>query len=691
MREGIGSRESIRAGRWQPRWRSLLGAALFTGLAPVSLAQQALDPFDLRRLDGGVFSGSERRVQEAIKPRARPAKTIIRADMPRHETSLSSLKLSIKGFLREGHPDIDQAGLDRVLAPWKDRELSFPEFEAAVHAAARYLRETGHPNAEVKISRLLVGDGAIAVAIQGLTPTTQVAENVTPRIQIKAFKFSGVTVASDEELQKVVAEWAEKELTVKEMEQPAEAVAAYLRTKGYTLAQAYLPPQRIDTGVLEIAVQEGIVDGTAGQNGLSVAGADQRISPEVIAEMLAPGIKPGQPFRAADIEAGLLAANDLPGIKSVRANLVPGNQPGTTQVQAQVEEGNLLSGAAWADNYGSVLTGEGRLNALVNLNSPTGRGEQISFTGTSATGMRNYKIAASAPVGVSGARLGASYSAMQMELGQQFAPLNLDSESYVYSAYGTYPIERGAERNTYASLNLDYKGITNDIQGFRSNDRKTTSATLAFNGDLLDPLGGRMTWGAMLTAGDLDLSGNPNNQVLDSVTARTHGGFTRTNWNLARLASIGDFGTSWYLGLSGQFASKNLDSAEKFQLGGPSGVRAYPIGEGLGDQGVLANLELRQSLGSTPVGDAQVFGFVDAGRITQFKEPWPGFLPASNPNTYSLSGYGLGAELSSSEHGNVRVSWARKSGSNPNPTATGTDSDGTKKDSRVWIIGTFRF
>jgi hemolysin activation/secretion protein len=681
----------IRDTGWRPRWRSLVGAAVLSALAPAGLAQQALDPYDLRRLDGGVFAEGERRVQDFLKPRARPAKTIIRADMPRHETSLSSLKLSIKGFLREGHPDIDQAGLDRVLAPWKDRELSFPEFEAAVHAAARYLRETGHPNAEVKISRLLVGDGAVAVAIQGLTPSTRVAENVTPRIQIKSFRFTGVTVASDEELQKVVADWAEKEMTVKEMEQPAEAVAAYLRTKGYTLAQAYLPPQRIDTGVLEIAVQEGIVDGTAGQNGLTVAGADQRIKPEVIAEMLSPGIKPGQPFRAADIEAGLLAANDLPGIKSVRANLVPGSQPGTTQVQAQVEEGNLLSGAVWADNYGSVLTGEGRLNTVINVNSPTGRGEQVSFSGTTASGMRNYKIAASAPVGVSGARVGASYSGMEMELGRQFAPLNLDSESYVYSAYGTYPIERGAERNTYASLNLDYKGITNDLQGFRSNDRKTTSATLAFNGDLLDPLGGRMNWGALFTAGDLDLSGNPNNQTLDSVTARTGGSFTKTNWNMARLASIGDLGTSWYLGLSGQFASKNLDPGEKFQLGGPSGVRAYPIGEGLGDEGYLANLELRQSFGSTPIGDAQIFGFMDAGRITQYKEPWPNFLAPGAPNTYSLSGYGLGAELSSKEHGNVRLSWARKSGNNPNPTATGTDSDGTKKDSRVWIIGTFRF
>jgi len=34
--------------------------------------------------------------------------------------------------------------------------------------------------------------------------------------------------------------------------------------------------------------------------------------------------------------------------------------------------------------------------------------------------------------------------------------------------------------------------------------------------------------------------------------------------------------------VSAQWASKNLDSSQKFGLGGPNGVRAYPSGEGYG-------------------------------------------------------------------------------------------------------------
>jgi hemolysin activation/secretion protein len=56
-------------------------------------------------------------------------------------------------------------------------------------------------------------------------------------------------------------------------------------------------------------------------------------------------------------------------------------------------------------------------------------------------------------------------------------------------------------------------------------------------------------------------------------------------------------GFTLYASFSGQRASKNLDSSEEFFLGGPNGVRAYPQGEGAGDEGWLSRLELRHGAG----------------------------------------------------------------------------------------------
>ena len=48
--------------------------------------------------------------------------------------------------------------------------------------------------------------------------------------------------------------------------------------------------------------------------------------------------------------------------------------------------------------------------------------------------------------------------------------------------------------------------------------------------------------------------------------------------------------------LQAQLASKNLTSAEKFALGGPAGVRGYPVGEAVGDTGAVINLEYQHQL-----------------------------------------------------------------------------------------------
>ena len=88
-----------------------------------------------------------------------------------------------------------------------------------------------------------------------------------------------------------------------------------------------------------------------------------------------------------------------------------------------------------------------------------------------------------------------------------------------------------------------------------------------------------------------------------------------------------------------QKASKNLDSSEKFLLGGATGVRAYPQGEASGDSGYLANAELRYSLNLAAVpGVLQPFVFVDAGGVTLNETP---FAAGTNRRNLAAGGIGL--------------------------------------------------
>jgi hemolysin activation/secretion protein len=620
----------------------------------------------------------------------RSGKATIRAAMPSLKTDRESLRLSLDGFRVEGDPRLVPEALDDVLAPWRGKMLSFSEYEQAIHAVAAYLRANGHPGAQVRMSRALVGGGAVMIAIDGLAENKPViaAAEVIPKIDVKRFKFSGVTLVPESELQTVLAELSGKPIIAAEMEEAAKKVANYMRAKGYPLVQAYLAPQRVDTGEIEITVQEGRLDGTVGRNGVTVASKGERVKTEVIEEFLMRGAKSGEALRVVDLERVVLLASDLPGIKSVTTQIEPGSQPGTTQLKATVEEAKVFASNVMLDNYGSRYTGETRLLGHAQFNSPLGYGEQLSINVVSSSLMSSARLGAQAPVGTNGFKVGAAYSSMRSNFGLDMAILDLNSQADIASLFLSYPLIRSAENNVNVGLNHDNKHLITDLTWGRENDRKINLTTLGASGDFIDKLGGQTRWSSSLGVGNLDLSGHALYADTDSKTAKTQGSFTKLNWQATRLAAVQDSKLwTWQMGVSGQSSGGNLDSSEKFQLGGPTGVRAYPVGEGLGDKGWLANLELRYRVNNIPGVNTQLFGFYDIGGIDQYANPWQ---PTTN-NSYTLQGAGVGASFAIGETSEIKLMVARKVGSNPNASPAGNDTDGQNSNTRVWIVGSIVF
>jgi hemolysin activation/secretion protein len=147
-----------------------------------------------------------------------------------------------------------------------------------------------------------------------------------------------------------------------------------------------------------------------------------------------------------------------------------------------------------------------------------------------------------------------------------------------------------------------------------------------------------------------------------------------------------------YTGVSGQFANTNLDSGEKFSLGGPTALRAYSGGEASGDEGWLANVELRYELPAFALGQPRLVGFYDVGGIKLHKDTRNlSIQTATGRNDYSLSGFGIGAELGKADLYQLRLVWAKKIGDNPGRTITGMNSDGRDLDNQFWLQGAFWF
>jgi hemolysin activation/secretion protein len=190
-----------------------------------------------------------------------------------------------------------------------------------------------------------------------------------------------------------------------------------------------------------------------------------------------------------------------------------------------------------------------------------------------------------------------------------------------------------------------------------------------------------------MTGGELNLDGSPT-QATDASTTQSAGGYKKLRYALSRQQQLST-GVSLYAAFSGQWANKNLDSSEKFYLGGSSGVRAYPSSEAGGTLGHMLNIELRWQL---PEG-WNVAGFYDHGRIRVNK--YNDYSGASSLNAIALKGAGMALGWRSSAGLSVQASLARRVGSNPNPITTevnrGADQDGTLKLNRVWLTASQAF
>jgi hypothetical protein len=85
-----------------------------------------------------------------------------------------------------------------------------------------------------------------------------------------------------------------------------------------------------------------------------------------------------------------------------------------------------------------------------------------------------------------------------------------------------------------------------------------------------------------------------------------------------------------------------------------------------------------------------IAGFYDWGLITQNKfnnsQSLVGPTVLSSVNTYALSGFGALINYDLNPTYSFRATVAKRIGSNPNPTAAGTDQDGSLSKTRLWLV-----
>jgi hemolysin activation/secretion protein len=482
--------------------------------------------------------------------------------------------------------------------------------------------------------------------------------------RVRQWKLEGNASIDTEQLLKWLEPFTNVDLSIRQINEAAAIVQQAYTDAGW-LARVVVPAQDITEGTVLLRVVEGRLARV-----LMDAAAQANVDLELVRSIVQGDLQQGDVLRTDLVARGVLLADDLAGV-SVAASYQPGEQEGTTDVVVLASPEPHASFNVSVDNASARSVGTDRVIANLTFNSLFGRGETLNAVVAHTQGSDYLRLGANVPVGRSGLKVSPYASHMDYKVitpDDQGRPQNIKGKVDVYGIDASYPIIRQPQHNLYLQAgwrNSQYQSYAN---GVLDNRFRIQAGSIGLQGNVIDNWGG----GGLTTFSLAYHEGRKKSIPLGKDMPNSEGGFHKWAWAIGRQQALRP-GLTLYASLQGQdTGNKPLDSSENMSLGGSSGVRAYPSGEGSGPKGRLAQLELRWR----PNAQWQITPFYDYGRVSKRQD---------GPPEYSLKGHGLSVAWNGPQGWNAQVTYARRQGQNPHPTDKGKDQDGTLYRERFWL------
>lgn len=400
------------------------------------------------------------------------------------------------------------------------------------------------------------------------------------KVSIQDIRVTGVTLLSEKEINKIVAPFKNKELTLADIQKVADLITDAYRQKGYITSRAYLPPQKIEIGALEIRVLEG-------KMGAVEIKGNRYFSTRLILSKIT--LKKGEPFNYNELRKDLTTINEQPD-RASRAVLMPGKEPGETDMLLEVKDHLPIHvGIDW-DNFGSRYIEKQRYTTRFTHSNLLGFDDNLTFQYQLSQEARyilksvRYLFPVTADLEV-----GFFAGISRVKLGQDFEDSDVRGKSQIYGLFANRSLLDTEQLDLTLNLGFDYKDITNyQFQRATSSDR-LRNVRFGLEMDLSDNFG-RTVITDEFGIGISDIMGGLKKHDSKASRSGAGGRFTKNTLNLLRLQR---------LPFSSQLLWKNqimispyiLTAVEEFQIGGISNVRGYPPAEVVGDNGYSSTFE----------------------------------------------------------------------------------------------------
>ncbi|NJN85524.1 MAG: ShlB/FhaC/HecB family hemolysin secretion/activation protein [Leptolyngbyaceae cyanobacterium SL_7_1] len=202
-------------------------------------------------------------------------------------------------------------------------------------------------------------------------PPIAPTEDIPETIVVERFEFLGNTVFSDEELATATTEYINRPITIDELYEARSIVNQRYLEAGYATSGAFIPPQRLQEGVVVVQVIEGTLEA------IDIRGLD-RVNDGYVRSRIE--LAATTPLNVDRLLQGLRLLQLDPLIENLSAELAAGPRLGTSLLTVNVIEADTDDVFVQVDNNRSPSVGSDRVQLELRELNVAGSGEAIDFT-----------------------------------------------------------------------------------------------------------------------------------------------------------------------------------------------------------------------------------------------------------------------------------------------------------------------
>jgi hemolysin activation/secretion protein len=274
------------------------------------------------------------------------------------------------------------------------------------------------------------------------TITEQLPENrakdIPETITVKSFKILGSTVFSEEELAKITKPFTDRPISLTELFQVRSAITDFYTSKGYLNSGAFIPPQELKNGIVEIQILEGELE----EINVKVEG---RLNSEYVRDRIALAAK--KPLNVNTLLETLQLLRLDPLIENISAELSAGANPGMSLLDIKVKQADTFALQGTYDNGRSPSVGSDRRIVELSEGNLLGFGDNVNFRYTNTDGSNAFDLSYKIPLNARNGKLSLAYGNTDNDVIEKpFSPLDINSKSRYYEITFSQPVFQKPDR-----------------------------------------------------------------------------------------------------------------------------------------------------------------------------------------------------------------------------------------------------